>query len=215
MDRALELNYRSHLPTEKSAQILDFGCGEGRVLQFLANEGFTNFVGVDIDAHTVDRVPQHLKSKTQVITNLHSFVEKHQAHFDFIILKDVIYYFTRDTAAEKLQLILSCLKPGGAALVEVFNGAQLTASYTAAKDLGIQTVYTETSLQQLLTACGLQIVTVFEQRMKFGGPKFWFYRCVQKLYFAIVKLIFILERGVDAQNPKMLGKSLIGLARKS
>ncbi len=215
MDRVLELNYIAHLPADKFARILDFGCGEGRVLKFLESQGYQNFLGVDIDTVALENLPLEIRAKTERLGRLEDFVQKHHSRFDCIILKDVIYYFNRSTAADNLRLILRALKPGGSVVIEVFNGAQLTSNFTAAKDLGIQTVYTEASLRQLLTACGLTVHTLFEQRQARGGIKFWLYRLGQRLYFAVLRAVFILERGADSNNPTLFGKSLIAVARKA
>ena len=214
MDKTLEVNYLSHLPTDKKARILDFGCGQGRVLRFLEENNFNNFVGVDIDTAALNNLSPSIKAKTEELKDLNSFAEKYNEHFDFIILKDVIYYFSRDSVVEKLKIILRCLKPNGKILIEVFNGAQITATYTAAKDLGIKTIYTEASIQQLLIACDLRVITIFEQKLNSKGFKFFLYRSLQKVYQLVLRFIFILERGVDSHNPKMLGKSLIAVAQK-
>ncbi|PKO13445.1 MAG: SAM-dependent methyltransferase [Chloroflexi bacterium HGW-Chloroflexi-10] len=44
---------QTHLPL--SSKILDYGCGYGRVCQKLADEGYTNIVGIDSSAEMIQR----------------------------------------------------------------------------------------------------------------------------------------------------------------
>lgn len=212
MDRILKLNYLPFLPQAKDSFILDFGCGKGRMLTFLNEAGYKNILGIDSDPRAIEDA--QLKNKTLLVNNLESFIKEYALKFDCIILKDVIYYFERERVVEKIQDILKCLKPQGIVIIEVFNGALLTSSYTAAKDLNIKTIYTESSLLQILKHSNLYDIKISEQRFETLGLKASVYKFMRLFYKLFLKLIFIFERGFDEHNPKLLTKSIIAFARK-
>jgi 2-polyprenyl-3-methyl-5-hydroxy-6-metoxy-1,4-benzoquinol methylase len=213
MDQILELNYSKHLPESKSARILDFGCGTGRVLNYLSQKGYTNFLGVDMDKSALNGVPAHLQKNTQHINSLEEFLSN-CGTFDLIIAKDVIYYFPRHDLVNHCRRIFEKLNSNGTAIVEVFNGAQLSSSFTAFKDIGIQTILTESSLKQTLESSQLEVLEIFEQERPIDSIKGCIYWLLQKIWTMALKIVFILERGLDPNNPKYFGKSIIAIARK-
>ncbi len=214
MNKVLKENYAEHLPVDKNAAILDFGCGNGRVLKFLDQLGYNNILGVDIDEEAINAVPDNLKEQVKCLENPIDYLREKKNQFECIILKDVIYYFPREQVVDKCKDIINCLKPGGIAIVEVFNGAQLTALYTGFKDVGIQTVYTETSLRQICELCNLEVQKIFELKTEVRGLKSVIYYCAQFIWKNVLKSIYILERGLDNNNPRLLNKSIIAICRK-
>ncbi|MCO5141911.1 MAG: class I SAM-dependent methyltransferase [Oligoflexia bacterium] len=210
-DRVLKINYLEHLPPSKNTKILDVGCGNGRVLNFLKSQGYENFLGVDIDSKSLEEISTDLKTKTLLINNLSDFLKSENTQYDCIIAKDVIYYFTRSEATKIMREIASKLNTNGKIIIEIFNGAQLTAAYTANKDLGIQTVYTEHSLKQLLDSAGLKVTHIFGQKQPYIGVKKRILNLILSFFY---KFVFLAERGVDENNPKIFTKSIIAVAQK-
>lgn len=169
MCSVFDSNYGRHLPVARDARILDIGCGSGRMLAFLESRGYTNILGVDIDAGVLLQVPGHLQDRTMQITDLSAFLHEHSEIFDLILAKDVLYYFSRHEVTQRMLEIAQAIRPGGRIVVEVFNGAVLTATYTAAKDVGILAIYTEQSIRTLLEGAGLHVTEVYGQRPGRGG----------------------------------------------
>lgn len=210
----LENNYGPYLPADRDCRILDIGCGSGRLLVYLHENGYGNLCGIDVDSSVLALIPAQVRGYTEHISDLSHYLRDHQAKFDLIIAKDVLYYFPRHEAPQRMREISDALRPGGTIIAEVFNAALLTAGYTAAKDVGIQTMYTEQSLRSLLEAAGLNVQTVYGAGHGKGSWRRPFYALAVSLWREAMKLIYLLERGVDPQNPKILTKSLIAVARR-
>jgi SAM-dependent methyltransferase len=215
MHSVLDQNYGPHLPASKQARILDLGCGSGRLLSYVASRGYDNVLGIDSDASVLETVPEAVRDRVQLTTDLSAFLAANGSTFDLIIAKDVLYYLPRDEVRAAMRSIVAALKPGGSAIVEVFNAALLTAPYTAAKDVGILTMYTERSLRDLLEGAGLRIEAVFGQALRPPrGVRGHLYRLATAVHHAGLRALFVLERGADAANPTLFTKSIIGVGRK-
>jgi len=207
----LEKNLVMHLPADKNARILDFGCGTGRLLGFLHQKGYTNLHGADIDTTGWEKLQQFTKSLTKIEDTI-SYLKTVAGAYDFVIVKDVIYYFDRSTVQEITTLLKSALAPGGSIYFEIFNGAILTGPYVQYKDLGIQLILTEQSLQHLIERSGLKLVCIKGNTIPVTGPvslvfvivNFW-----QRLW---LRLLFFCERSLDDQNPKILKRKVIAVA---
>lgn len=216
MHATLELNYGPYLPEKKDACILDLGCGSGLLLEYLDFKGYTNILGVDVDEIALSTVDKKFKGNIKHIDDLLIFLKSESKKFDLIIAKDVIYYFPPEKIIVYMQSITAALNKNGCIVVEVFNGALFTAPYTAAKDFGILNIFTEKSVRSVLESSLLQVDEVFGVRkIQRRGLKNLIYLLGVFLWHLILKSIFLLERGVDNGNPKILTKSIIAVGRKS
>lgn len=207
----LEKNLSPHLPADKNARILDFGCGTGRLLSFLHHKGYTNLHGADIDTDGWDelrRITQSLTKIEDTVTYLNSV----KGAYDFVIVKDVIYYFDRKTVQEITTLLKSALVPGGTIYFEIFNGATLTGPYVQYKDLGIELILTEHSLQHLITRSGLKLVCIKGNTIPVTGPVSLVFVIVNFWHRLWLRLLFFCERSLDDQNPKILKRKVIAVA---
>lgn len=105
---------------EKSApyeNILDFGCGSGVMLPFLAEQS-KHVTAIDIDLHPLEKVKQHipLATNVQIIDANQTPISKlPQKSFDLINALDVLEH-VQDLPQTLLQL-MNLLKPNGQLLV--------------------------------------------------------------------------------------------------
>ena len=186
-------------------------------MEYLDFKGYTNILGVDVDEVALSTVDKKFKGNIKHINDLLVFLKSESKKFDIIIVKDVIYYFPPEYILVYMRSITTALsKDGCIIVVEVFNGALLTAPYTAAKDFGIVNIFTEKSVRSVLESSFLQVDEVFGViKIQRRGLKNLIYLLGVFMWHLILRSIFLLERGVDDGNPKILTKSIIAVGRNS
>ena len=79
------------LPKDKSANILDFGCGFGNMLLSFWATGYTNLTGVDSAEVQVNKAKQTLSSQIQLhLQDGLGFLSSHTNQYDLIYTCDVM-----------------------------------------------------------------------------------------------------------------------------
>jgi SAM-dependent methyltransferase len=202
----LELNFQPFLPADKGAAVLEVGSGEGRVLSFLKSIGYTDVLGVERDEKMVRFARERTGGPVEQVSDLPRFLAASKDRFDLVIAKDVIYYFPKSEVPAYLSAILGALKPGGSLIVEAINGATLTSSYIFHK---------EVALREMLEAAGFKIERVFGQIPPAGRLKRRVFNLVQRLWFKVLALVYLLERGASEENPRIFSQKFIVVARRS
>lgn len=211
----LEQNLAPYLPGNRDAAILDLGCGSGRVLRFLLKRGYKDVLGIDSDAAVVHQLPMALRDHVIEVPDLRHFLQNHDERFDLIVAKDVIYYFSRDDLLPHLEAMAKSLTREGYLFVEVINGSLLTGPFARYKDYRMEWTFTEHSLRSVLEAAGLSVETLFGNKLIVAGVRGRMFAVVAEGWRWALRLIYLLERGRDPQNPTIFSKKLIALARRS
>lgn len=99
--------------------VLDFGCGCGRIARWLAPrvvEAGGRFSGVDLNARSVDWCSRHLPGR-YVQNRLDPPLAFADAAFDLVYAHSVLTHLTQDRASAWLAEIARLLKPRGLAVV--------------------------------------------------------------------------------------------------
>jgi predicted TPR repeat methyltransferase len=156
----LNYYYCRHLPKDKSARILDIGCGDGNFVYHLKQLGYTNSTGIDISEEQV------AKGRSMGIDNLHCadmmhFLNTNTEAFDVIFAKDVIEHFTRDEVFEILPLICRNLKLNGRFIMQVPNGQGYFHTSIFYGDYTHEMAYTESSINQVMLNTGFSSVRCY------------------------------------------------------
>ncbi len=207
----IEINYLNLLPKNKSALILDFGCGSGRLIRFLQELGYTNIEGADIDKELLLNVTTELNVKTHLVTE--EFLNSLDNTYDLIIAKDVIYYYNYNTLIPCLNNLRKGLKKDGLFICEIFNGAVYTGPYIKYKDFDIQLILTEHSLKNLIIKAGFIIIKLSGNKRQVKGVKSFIFMLIQSWWKFKLKSIYFMERGIDEQNPTIYDRKIILLAK--
>lgn len=209
----LELNFTKALPENKDSAILDFGCGNGRVLRFLHSKGYFNLTGADIYTSGWNEL-SHLNANLIPISNSKEFLLSQNGKYDFIVVKDVIYYFNNDEVIDIARLLKEALKPGGKLIIEIFNGSLFTGPYIKYKDVGIKLILTERSLKQIVEESGMTLLSLYGNHQKPNGFRGWIFYLLNKMWCVYVRLVYFFERGIDEQNPKIYTRKILAVATK-
>jgi SAM-dependent methyltransferase len=208
----LDANYFRWLPASRDAAILDVGCGTGRVLAFLQARGYQQAEGFDADPAAVAAARQRVSTPIAVADDWSQFVANRGRVFDVVILKDVVYYLAPEAVARELEAVRGAMRPGARAIVEVFNGAAFTGPYVAYKDEAIRWIPTEHTIRRYLERAGFVSVTLHAHVPPNGSLRRTLFNAGGALWRALLRSIYVVERGLDEANPRILTTKIIAVA---
>ena len=145
---------------DRSAPVLEIGCGAGGLLTYLERRGFSHATGIDISAEQVELARRQGVHAT--VADVFAFLADHADQFQAIVAVDVLEHFTRDELLRLAPLLHAALQPGGRLLVQTANGAGLFPGQVMYGDLTHMTIFTPQSLSQLLHGVGFPELDFYE-----------------------------------------------------
>lgn len=147
---------KDELPEDKTASILDIGCGFGQFLLALKKEGFSNLNGVDIaDEAIVSCRNEGLG--VEKISDIRSFCLSSQKKYDFIAISHVIEHLEKNSIIETLSLIREKLmKDSSKIYIAVPNAQSNTGCYWAYEDFTHTTLFTAGSVIFVTRSAGFK-----------------------------------------------------------
>ena len=157
MFKSLRRTLGPWLPDANDSAILDIACGEGTLLLFLREAGYTNLFGFDFSpenvqiAHRLDLDFIELQDAFH-IRDLYS-----PQTFDTIFLMDFLEHVPKEMAAPFLEDVTSKLKPGGIIILQTPNMGSIHGVYFRYNDLSHEFGFTESTIVDLLLMVGFDI----------------------------------------------------------
>ena len=145
---------------DRSAPLVELGCGSGNLLRLLADEGYQDVLGVDLSEEMVALatgrgVPAEAGDAQQ-------FLASAAGRYRVIVALDFIEHFTKGELMEILPRILDRLEPGGLLLLQTPNGQGLFPNQVVYGDLTHMTIFNPESLAQLLRLVGFTDIACHE-----------------------------------------------------
>jgi SAM-dependent methyltransferase len=172
----LETHYRTWLPTNRHAPILDVGCGDGRLIQWLANLGYRWVGGIDLSPHN----PCHLRA------DAFDYLPKIHEQYDCIFATDMIEHIFPQRIPEFLNLCYRALRPGGALILLTVNADSLNWGRIRYGDPTHQEAFTQESLSKLLRGAQFREIefkeTALPARLRLRRLIRWGFRLLYSLY---------------------------------
>ena len=102
---------------QANRRVLDVGCGEGILLQYLRPYGYEQYVGIDVSKVAVRGLAPHLNDKTHcIVANAESW--QPVTTFDAIVFNECLYYFASPISA--FERYRSCLGENGILITSLF-----------------------------------------------------------------------------------------------
>lgn len=191
---------RDFFPKDKSAAILDLGCGNGTLVYFASLAGYSNIQGVDVSAQQVD-----LANKLGILNvRQGDFIETLKTippeSLDALVAFDVIEHFTKDELIDLVDAVNSTLKPGGRWIIHApsanspFFGSIRYGDYTH------EQAFTPASLQQLMKSSNYSKVEFAECTPLVHGLRSLLRAIVWKLFRFILLIANAAETGELNRN---------------
>jgi 2-polyprenyl-3-methyl-5-hydroxy-6-metoxy-1,4-benzoquinol methylase len=151
----------SVLPEDRSARIVEIGCGFGHLLRFLAGHGYRDLTGVDLDPELAAATRDRLRARAEVhCRDATTFLAAHPGEFDLVLAYDILEHFDLDGALQLARTARAALRPGGRAVFRTPNMANVLGAYSRWLDLTHRIGFTEQSAAQLLRAAGYSDVAL-------------------------------------------------------
>lgn len=192
--------YDPLLPGDRTARILDIGCGGGHFLHYLDRKGYVNMEGIDIAPGLVrfvhdeiwpgvfqGDVMEHLRDRTN--------------RYDVLVANDFLEHLTKRNVIEFLFLCHDALAADGTLLLKTPNMSYLFASRNRYVDFTHEVGFTEQSLHEVCAAAGFGRVEILPEHHGTSEPKA--FRWVRKLYV-----------WMGQAPPRILSTNLVAVCRK-
>jgi cyclopropane fatty-acyl-phospholipid synthase-like methyltransferase len=155
-DVAYATIYDPFLPSDRTAGVLDLGCGGGHFLHYVKGRGFANHLGVERDSELAAAVKATVTPHV-VNADLFTFLGTAKAGgWSVVALNDVLEHFGKEDGVRLLEMIRKVLPDDGRVLIKTINMSSPFATRSRYADLTHESGYTEESLGALLGVAGLR-----------------------------------------------------------
>jgi 2-polyprenyl-3-methyl-5-hydroxy-6-metoxy-1,4-benzoquinol methylase len=182
-------------PTDRSAEILDLGCGHGAFLYFLAKAGYKNASGVDTSPEQIGKAHELGISTANCQPALEYISGLPSESLDVVLLFDVLEHLERQELFDLLDEVYRVLRSGGTCLVHIPNGEGVFGMRIRFGDLTHVQAFTQNSARQLLTTIGFSKVKCYEERPVVHGIVSLVRRVLWELGTLNFRLLFAAETG--------------------
>jgi 2-polyprenyl-3-methyl-5-hydroxy-6-metoxy-1,4-benzoquinol methylase len=149
----------AHAPTDRSAQIVDIGCGYGFALRALTRMGYQNLLGLETSAQQAARC-QAAGFPVVVVGDSMAWLNQNRGRFAFALVLDVLEHIPVASQIQFASAIRMALKPEGRALLTVPNANALLSSRWRYNDHTHHCSFTEHSLFFVLKNAGFENVVM-------------------------------------------------------
>lgn len=180
--RAYDYYLRGWLPPRHDAAIADLACGDGKLLRFLTDRGYTNVGGVDISPQQVDLARQVVPRVTH--GDVLSFLDAHRDTFDLLVALNVIEHLQKSEVIQFLDGCLLALKSGGRLIVQTPNAESPWGTHLRYDDFTHEIAFAPNPISRLLRLCGATDIVCRE-----SGPVPYGYSALSTLRWLAWQLI--------------------------
>jgi len=103
-------------------KILDYGCGNGRLLEILKNKNI-NYTGVDISGKLIKLAKEKYENKNTKFIKINSFqsLAFPDDYFNTVFSIAVFHHFPQEYAQKMAKELFRVTKPGGRVIITVWN----------------------------------------------------------------------------------------------
>lgn len=150
------------IPSDKSSNILEIGCGYGALIFYLKKSGYSNLLGIDTSVEQVDAA-RRLGIDSVQQSELMSFISDAKPRsYDCIVALDVFEHFTRNELLDIFVKLKKILTDTGKIVMHVPNATSPFFGRIRYGDLTHEIAFTPASITQLLIACGFNGIKCYE-----------------------------------------------------
>lgn len=149
-------------PADRTARILEIGCGHGALLHVASRAGYTNMTGVDGSPSQVAAADRLGIAGVRQGDGLSALKGEADASHDAIVAFDVLEHLDRDELLVMADETFRVLRPGGRWILHLPNGMAPFAGASRWGDLTHELAFTPESLAQLVYSVGFSGLSCYE-----------------------------------------------------
>lgn len=202
---------RRLFPQDRSARILDVGCGHGSLVHVLHEYGYRNVQGIDGSQEQVDLAGRLGIEGIRLGKALPYLQGAPTGSFDVLCFFDVLEHLKRQELHDLLLEGSRVLSASGCCIGHVPNAQGLFAMGIRYGDLTHELAFTETSLQQIFRTLNFKDVRCFEDRPVVHGPLSLARRIVWEAGSLPFRILLLAETG---RARAILSQNLAFVAKK-
>ncbi|MEO7741967.1 MAG: class I SAM-dependent methyltransferase [Usitatibacter sp.] len=147
------------VPANRSARVLDVGCGYGFALRALRSLGFSALEGLESSPQQAERC-RAAGFRVKVTSDSVAWLSSCEGQFDCVLLLDVIEHVPVALQIEFLRAIHGCLAPAGRLIVTTPNANAILAARWRYNDHTHHSSFTERSLHFVLKNAGFDPIAI-------------------------------------------------------
>lgn len=206
--------YYDVLPDDLQAPILDFGCGLGEFLAFLAGRGYTRCEGMEVGPEQVAAARARVEAPVHLVEDPLAFLAERPDRYALIAMNYTIEHLPKSQVVPTLKALRAALRPGGSLVVTTDNPNRLSGLLCRYNDFTHEWIYTELSLQQVLDQAGFEGVRLIPpRRPPARSLRSVAGRLAFRAWVGVLKLIYFIERPGD-YRPTIFDAPLAAEARR-
>lgn len=211
--KGFSIYYYYCLPADKTAHILDVGCGTGHFLRFLELKGYTNIEGIELSSQQAKKTREHVPVTIHE-GDVADLIKTSKETYELITLNDVLEHIPKNEIVPFLKTLKMGLSNTGKLVVNVPQVAGLSTSYNRYNDFTHNLVFTEMSLGQVLRMAGFSEIQFVREKwpLKFS-LRHISYRFVRWIWYKILTLVYMIEMPGETR-PSSWQVRLVAVAKK-
>ena len=203
--------YRSFLPAEKDAAILDIGFGDGWFMAACLKLGYTNVSGAEFAPERRPYLRQWNVKLHKIESDMGDFLALHPGEYDFIHMSHVIEHIPKYSLLWVGDALYQALKPGGTLFLRTPNmeGPCANSSYyvTLAHEYG----FAGSNLTSLLSVCGFDDIRLHTAMQRSKGLRHVVGKIARDVFLAESR---VRHRLFGVNSGGQFGSELIATARR-
>lgn len=209
--RFMESLIRKHFPPDRTAKIVEFGCGHGTLLYYARRLGYTEVCGFDVSSEQVDAAARMGVTGVRQSDLLDAIRGQSDATVHAVVTIDVIEHLTVPEALEFADNAFRVLRPGGRWISHQPNACSPFFGAVRYGDLTHELAYTCESFRQLAHTCGFAKISCYEDVPPVSG----FTSAVRRLGWtavsAVLRVVNLVETGYTS---RVLSRNFLAVATK-
>jgi len=193
---------RAHFPANRSAKLIDIGCGHGTLIHFAREAGYSNIAGVDRSPEQVGEAARLGIPGVRLGDSVDALRELDAESLDGVIAFDVIEHLTKAELVTLIDEVLRVLRPGARWIIHAPNAESPFFGRIRYGDITHEQAFTRVSIAQLLLASGFREVTSYEDVPIVHGVKSAGRLLTWKVWRGLLRLYLAAETG--STDPKVI-----------